>query len=506
MEQDVVPFFKTAQFITRLSFLLIFLAGGLTAIGQEPFNLPIFTVIGLAVVVYFFGWAQTVQKAFQVGFCFGLGYFLVLLNWIVQPFLVEASQTGWMAPFALVLLVAGISLFWALAFCFPYWIQASRLVRYIVLAGSWTGVEIIREHFLTGFPWGLLGYVWNDTPVAQAASLIGIHGLAALTLLIVILPIASKWAWPAIGISAFLFCLTWGYGVLRAPDTAELLSSGPTVRIVQPNVPQAEKWNPSKFDFYLDHLIELSNASSNEPVDLVIWPETALTIFPTEEDIKNLSLLLKGKPLVLGLRRIEDNKLYNSMGYIAANGTMGQVYDKRRLVPFGEFVPFEKVLKWLTLSPLASDEIWDFTPGDGSDFIDISGSGRFRALICYEAIFPHLVRTRERPRALLQITNDAWIGNLSGPRQHYIMAKFRAIELGLPLLRSSNPGVSAVVDGYGREVQSISLNRSGAIDSKVPEPLDPTLYSTVGDWPLLMTLLLGFGFLLVRPMILADKR
>ena len=476
---------------------MIFIAGGITALGQEPFSLPIFTIIGIGIGIYFFGKEQSFKRTFLAGLGFGSGYALVLMHWIVFPFFVEPEKTGWLAPFALIVMVLGFALFWGFAFGLPILIAGLHWVRFIVLAVSWTSIEIIREYIFTGFPWGLLGYIWGDTPIAQLASIVGVHGLSFFTLLAVILPFVIRRKWLGSGISIVFAVLLWLYGDHRLTNGNELSPTSSQIRIIQPNVPQNEKWNPLKLDLYLNHLIELSNSYPSENIDLVIWPETALTIFADEQDFYALSQWVEKKPLLLGYRRIVDGKMFNSMGYIATDGLVNEIYDKQYLVPFGEFIPLERLLKFLTFSPLVNQEIWDFSSGTTSQFMKIPEVGNLRALICYEAIFPHLVRTKERPEALIQITNDAWIGKNAGPKQHYVMAKFRSIELGLPLLRSSNPGISAVVDSYGNEVAIVPLNQSGFIDAKIPSSIAPTIYSNYGDWPLKIFLVLITAFLLV---------
>ena len=489
---------KHCRINRHIHYFLIFIAGAVAACGQEPFAFPVLTIIGIAVSFYFYGLANSFKSGFLVGFIFGLGYGLVHFHWIVNPFWIEPEKTGWIAPFALITMVSGFALFWAVAFSLPFLFKTSHSIRYWLLAISWMSTEILREYIFTGFPWGLLGYIWIDTPVAQLASLIGVHGLSSLTVISIIIPFALRLKWLGFGISLILLGLAWGYGSIRLTNGNNLPLGDTTVRIIQPNVPQREKWDPLKFDLYLNHIVELSNSASNETIDLVIWPETALTIFADPQDYKNLSYWLESKPLVLGLRRIAIDKMYNSIGYISSDGVMQQVYDKQYLVPFGEFIPLESVLKFLTFSPLANNEIWDFSPGVGSQFINIPEFGLFRTLICYEAIFPHLVRTQERPIALLQITNDAWIGKFAGPLQHYAMARLRTIELGLPLLRSSNPGVSAFVDSYGQEIATVPLNQFGFIDSKMPLSLNPTVYSRAGDWPLIIFLLVSLILILVH--------
>ena len=480
------------------------LTGLLASLGNAPFSWPILTLFAVGLAVYLFARETSFRASFMVGYLFGVGYFIVTLSWLIFPFLVEPSETGWMAPIALLLTVLGVSLFWGISFGIPNLWQTNGRDRFLLLALVWIALELFREHLFTGFPWGLLAYTLDGTPVIQVTSLIGANGLTALLILLAIIPfIWSRLAY-GVGISVGIFALIWFWGWQRLPITAEYTSSGEVVRIIQPNIPQRDKWDPILQGEFLTQLIGLSNQPNTNDPSLLIWPETAITPFVDEEDLAYISAKVDNVPLISGYRRIAANRMYNSLMVLDIDGDLRAVYDKQHLVPFGEFVPFESVLKWLLGTGLANNEIWDFSEGTGPGVLDLPVLGKTRVLICYEAIFPHEVRTGERPDALLQITNDAWIGNSWGPEQHFAIAKTRSTELGLPLVRVSNNGISAIVDGYGRPVQSLNVAARGVMDVQIPPSLPPTLYAKLGDWPLLIALFLLGVCLLIRSKIITN--
>ena len=201
-------------------------------------------------------------------------------------------------------------------------------------------------------------------------------------------------------------------------------------------------------------------------------------------------------PVVAGVNRAEGDRYYNSL-ILLDGGAVTQVYDKRHLVPFGEYIPFGALAARLGIVPL--NVVAGFSKGQGSALVDLPGIGPARALICYEAIFAEEIATDTRPRLLLVISNDAWFGTGAGPRQHYQQARLRAIEQGLPVVRVANRGVSAVIDGRGQIVAPVrSLGPYGR-DVALPPALAPTPYGRWGDWPLLAVLALGLITCCLRP-------
>lgn len=461
----------------------LFALGAAAALGHAPTSWPLAALAGFGVAGFFFAHSPSRAAAARIGWLFGAGYFAVSLAWIVEPFLVRPERDGWMAPFALTLSASGFGLFWGLAFGLAHMLGSGPGSRALALAAALTGVGMLREELLTGFPWALPSYVWAETPVAQALAYIGPHGLTFLTLLAAFSPLIwhRRWAGAAV-VAIAAVALAWGLGLARLADADA--SGEVRVRLVQPNVPQSEKWNSDRSEEFFQRLLSLTRSPSAEPVDLVVWPETAITALlrNARKRFPEIAAAAGGARVATGIRRLEEGMYYNSMIVLDPSGNQTGQYDKHHLVPFGEYVPLAEELSALGISALASEV--GFSPGPGPRILDAGpAAGRLLPLICYEATFPRETRTAERPDGMLQITNDGWFGSFSGPQQHFAQSRLRAIELGLPLMRAANTGISAIVDAKGRTVAALPLGEEGVLDATIPAAGPPTAYSTFGDAP-----------------------
>lgn len=467
--------------------------------------------------------ASSPRAAALLGWLLGVGYFLPGLLWIGEAFLVEAERFAWMRPFAVTLLPMGLALFWAAAFAAARWAfprreGASAAGLALALASAWSLAEVARSYLLTGFPWGLFAFSWIDAPTAQAAAWIGPYGLNTLTILAAIGPywlILARAGGPArrpalvLTAAALAPLLTLSLlGALRLSG-AETSSSDVIVRLVQPNVPQRDKWRPELAQGHLRSLLGLSAAPAGDfgPPDIVLWPETATPYsIATDPELRAavMDRLPNGARLVYGALRFaprigEEPSVYNSLIALSPDAEIEAVYDKHHLVPFGEYLPFQSWLEASGIFQLAGGR-GAFSSGPGPKRVALSGLPRFQPLICYEAIFPQeRLSVAERPEWLLQSTNDAWFGDSSGPRQHLVQARFRAIEQGLPLFRAANTGISAGIDPYGRIMAGLDLDQRGAIDLPLPSPLELTLYVWLGETPLVgMLMIMLAGIVVMR--------
>ena len=471
--------------------LLVLMAlGAVAGLGQVPFSLPAVAMLAFVSVFVLF---ERGGVGFRGGWAFGAGYAALTLHWIVEPFLVEPERTGFLAPVALLAMAGGFGLFWGAAFAIARRLRLG-LLGLVVL---WTGAEVVRSLALTGFPWVLVGHVWTETPLIQLAAVIGVHGLTLLTLGAAAL-LASRrlgWAWKA-GVAAALLAgvVFLSPGPAPAPDP-----EAPVVRVVQPNVPQAEKWDPDLVPVHNARMIELS---AGPEADLVVWPETALAdLLDWAGPMLSAGVEAAGDaPLATGIARADaEGRYYNSLAVTDGEGRVVGVYDKVHLVPFGEYMPFRETLARWGLRGLAEFQGQGFSAGPGPALLDIPGIGLARPLICYESIFAEEIDAGARPRLLLLVTNDAWFGSFAGPQQHLAIGRVRAVEQGLPLVRSANTGISAVIDGKGRVLAALPLNEAGALDAALPPALPPTFYARAGDWPVFGLLaLLGLGALRQR--------
>lgn len=477
--------------------------GAAAALGQAPWGMWPLTVLGFALLCWRISTAPSPRAAAWHAFAAGLGHFALAMSWIVEPFLVEPEIYGWMAPFALALMAAGGALFWTL----PGWLAARMTPGFARQGVSFAALLVLsdwlRGWIFTGLPWTLTGHVWIGTPAAQLAASLGAIGLSGLTMLAAALPLVfwrgsarhMRAALPGTILSALLIGTVWSAGMARLatplpPDT------GTHLRLIQPNATQALKWDPYWSDVFFRRLLELSAARDpDRPApDAVIWPETAVNFLLDQSGTAPQDIAAYvGTPVILGIQRNEGSRYFNSLTQFTDRG-IGPVYDKFHLVPFGEYTPWGDLMARFGIRAFAAQQGFGYSAGTGPRVLDLPGLPRMQPLICYEAIFSrHLISGDMRPAWLLQITNDAWFGSLSGPWQHLAQARLRAIESGLPLMRAANTGVSAVIDARGGLRATLSLNREGRIDALLPGALPPTPYSRWGDWPVLALTLLVLG-------------
>lgn len=470
--------------------------GMLAALGLAPFFLWYLTLAALALLVPLFLAAPTRRASALIGWIFGLGYFGFGLIWIVEPFLVDVARHGWMAPFALAFLAGGLALFWAAAFWIAAVPRQSAFWRVVLLICTWTLAEFARAYVLTGFPWAGFAQVWANSPAAMLLAWIGPQGMGVATLAVGLsagLAVARvRLARPVFAAVAGVFVAAIAAAVAGAPDVS---NTGKTVRVVQPNAPQQQKWDPDMMPVFFDRLIGFTGQSPRP--DLIVWPETAVPTLlewagPAFEAI---AAAANGTPVALGIQRREGSRSYNSLVYLDGAGQVAAIYDKHHLVPFGEYFPGGDLAAGLGLRGFAARDGDGYSAGPGPQVVDFGAMGRALPLICYEAVFPQDVTgTPQRPEFLLQVTNDAWFGRYIGPYQHLAQARMRAIEQGLPLVRAANTGVSAVIDPLGRTIASLPLGEAGFVDAALAAPLPPTVYSRTGDLPVLLAIVaLGFG-------------
>ncbi|TRW96682.1 apolipoprotein N-acyltransferase [Paracoccus sp. M683] len=483
--------------------------GAVAATGLAPLGLWGLTVPALAALIWLLARASDPARAFRLTLAAGLGWFGLSLSWIVEPFLVQPEIYGWMAPFALLLMALGGALFWAVPVWLAFRIGTGWHGRSIGIVAALVLSDWLRGWIFTGFPWALIGHVWIDSPVAQLAAWLGAPGLSALTLLAAALP-ARLWRptearaagfAPGALIAALLIGAAWAGGLARLAQPLPA-DRDIALRLVQPNAEQRLKWDPEWARVFYQRLLDLS--ATPGPRDLVIWPETAVNFLlndaaPVLPDMARAA----DAPLILGIQRAEGGRYYNSLVALDQAGQVTALYDKFHLVPFGEYIPWGNQMAQIGISAFAAQQGNGYSPGPGPQVLTLPGIAPFQPLICYEAIFPqHLRGLDSRPGWLLQITNDSWFGQVSGPYQHLAQAQLRALQSGLPLIRVANTGVSAVIDARGQLRQTLGLGEMGIIDSALPGAMPETFWMRWGDWPvvLLMVLLLaGTAFGRWRP-------
>lgn len=471
------------------------------------------------------------RAAFWRVFCFGFGYFLIGMHWIAWAFLVEPDAYLIFIWMPLVALPGGLALILAgvMTFGFRYWCAGPA--RLIVFALAFMFAEWFRSSLfgVGGFPWNLPGMIWAPgEAISQSASLWGIYGLSALTVVAMASPatLADARARGANGsraapiiLSAIVFGAIWGWGARRLGEIPEAPPAGPVVRLVEAGVPQNVKHKPGVAEQVVLRFLALSGPDTASSPRIVLWPEGALPYYlfewPAALDV--VTSRIGTRKLIIGMPRREkvgssEEKAFNSLAVLDRNSAVRgwlDVYDKHMLVPFGEFMPLQGLLKTLGLKTLQDLAPGGFEPGPPPSTVRVAGIPPFGPLICYEAIFPGLSPNgSDRPDWLVNISIDAWFGELMGPAQHAAQARYRAIEEGLPMARVASRGETGMIDPYGRwTARGAPADparfgpdpegwRSRVVDAPVPAALAPTPYSNWRDglfW--LMLISLGLGYL-----------
>lgn len=482
-----------------------FLLGVVSSLALPPvFAFPILWVT-LPLLVWMLDGAGRRRQAFLIGWCFAFGLYAASLYWISNALLVFSDRFLWMVPFAALGLPAGLAIFGGLAGLTAR-LAAPGPARAVGFAATWIVFEWLRGHVLTGFPWNLLGHAWAGTDaMSQSGAWIGVYGMSALVTASAVLPALAAGTGlhkPSAGRRQAAIALAVALPAAVAASGAFRLSGAPGIgiadvpgiglRLVQANIPQQEKWPRDLRGRNFFHHLELSEKDRPDWVTHLVWPETAAAFFleqdaPAREAAARI--IPKGGHLITGApRRVEEPfSIHNSVVVLDDEGAVAATYDKAHLVPFGEYVPFRSVIG---IDKITAGSV-DYSPGPGPRTLTLPGLPAFSPLVCYEAIFPGEVvsGTDTRPDWLLNLTNDAWYGKTAGPHQHLTMARMRAVEEGLPLVRVTNTGITAAFDAYGREIGRIPLEAAGVLDIRLPRALPPTLYARLGDAVFLALLL-----------------
>jgi apolipoprotein N-acyltransferase len=477
------------------------LLGALASMALPPFDVAPVLILSFGGLVWLEDGSADWRAAFWLGWSFGLGFFVSGLYWIGAALLVDAAKFGWLLPFAVLGVPAGLAIFTGAALVASH--EACRRLnlggtpRILMLAVAWAGAEWLRGHILTGFPWNLVGYAWagerfpGGLAMLQSTALVGIYGLSLLTVLAAALParlgdLTGGRHWAPLAAVAIVASLAAG-GAARLSQDSNATVAGVTLRLVQPSIPQTLRNDPAADAANFRRLLALTTSPAATPPRLVIWPEGSAPPFLGRDDAARRAIaaaLPAGAVALVGTARTDPpparaEHIWNSIEAIDASGAVLASYDKFHLVPFGEYVPLRSILPINKITPGTID----FSAGPGPRTIALPGLPSFSPLICYEAIFPDaVVDENDRPDWLLNVTNDAWYGFTSGPFQHLAIARTRSVEEGLPLVRDGDNGISAVIDPYGRVLQRLGLDDIGVLDAPLPQKLPPTLYARIGDW------------------------
>lgn len=492
--------------------LTALVTGFLSALGFAPLDWWPVTLLCLAVLLHLTWHAPSLKGALLRGWMFGVAHFTLGNNWIQHAFDYQDKMPPVLGYFAVVLLALYLAVYPAIA-CGLAW-RFARSVKQrwnepdmayvLAAAAAWIASEYLRGAMFTGYPWNPLGAIWVPTPVAQLAAWIGTYALSGVTVLVAgLILLAARYQYRPILLGALvgipLVALLW----LSASDLPQTRPADwvppPRVRVVQPNIGQDGVSDPVYPYRVLAKLVELSGRPGPVP-RLLVWPEGMVNFYV--EDGYPQRFYRDGDPrwvrgrigALLGPRdyaMISGNALFfdgerltgagNSVWPIGPDGMLGSRYDKAHLVPYGEYLPMRDLLAPLGLARLVMGDI-DFVPGPGPRTLAVDGFGSAGVAVCYEIIFSGSVVDRaHRPDFIFNPSNDAWFGSW-GPVQHLAQARLRAIEEGLPILRATPTGVSAVIDAHGRLLGTVPAGKEGAIEVPLPAPLPPTLFARLGNW------------------------
>ncbi len=480
--------------INIYNYVLCAILGVVLTFTQAPYEYWFLIFPVFSGLYYLYCQFETKKSVFFGVFLFAFAYFVSGLHWIGNALLVEGNEFKYIWPLAVIALPCLLSLFTASSLLFAHILTAKKTVLGFLAFCTFLALsEFVRGHIFTGFPWNLYGYTWLGLmPVAQISSAIGPYGITFLTILwggvfgYIFLHRQKSVLLPLFVIISFL--ATFAYGQIRLSNDADKNIDDVFIRIVQPNIPQETKWDPDALVQNFEKHINLSKDIPTDKKTMIIWPETAIppTIISSltakkefQSILNKNTILLTGGLEVLPATATRTLEYHNAILKFDGENEPEKIYSKSHLVPFGEYIPFQR---FIPLKPVVS--FTGFKRGDGPTTIRFDGYPSFSPQICYEIIFPGRMVDSEEGRLdfILTVTNDAWYGDSAGPRQHFASARFRAIEQGIPVLRSANTGISGIIDPYGNVINYLPLMQTGVIDGLIPQSLGkPTLFGLFGN-------------------------
>ena len=492
-----------------LILLLALFTGAASAFAFEPLALWVLMPVAFAVLLELVDRATSLWRALLIGWLFGLGQFAVGLNWIATAFTYQSNMPAWLGWVAVLLLSLYLAIYPALAAGLAWRVGRNNEVGLaLALAGGWAITEWLRAGLFTGFAWNPAAVSLAPTPLISVTAMIGTYGLSALTVLlgsVIWLEVRKKWL-PGVLI-VIATAILWLLPSSAVPD--DPLAYRP-IRIVQPNIGQQEKWSPGFSEEAARRIAAVSNRPGGQHPRLLFWPEAAVTepladqrrgasqAMAAVERARAAAALGEDEYLFTGglaLESEDGRTVSGATNSIFILGPGGQVlgrYDKAHLVPYGEYLPMRPLLSSLGLSRLAPGDV-DFSNGPGPRTIELPKWGEAGLQICYEIIFSgHVVDWQNRPDFIFNPSNDAWFGAW-GPPQHLAQARLRAAEEGLPIIRATPTGISAIITAKGEVVREIGPNQAGVIDGYLPASADrPTPFARFGN-----AIPLGLAFLLL---------
>jgi apolipoprotein N-acyltransferase len=491
-------------------------AGAISAFAFQPVGWWPLMILAMAGLCELIARATSLKQSLLIGWLFGVGQFVVGLNWIATAFTYQAAMPAWLGWIAVVLLSLYLAIYPMLSAGLAWRFGAkNRMALVFALAGSWALTEWLRATMFTGFAWNPIGVTLVDTPLLPISKLFGTYSLSLLVALTGGLLWRSfrleKRAVASLGVLAALALF------MGLQPSAPPASTGKPIRIVQPNIGQQLKWIPGYEQIAAAKLSKLSTLKDQRQ-ELIFWPEAAVTEPLSDnrpgaasyivEERSETTRKVDGRDLLLtggiAFRSSDQRRIdaaANSIFVLGPGGRFVGRYDKAHLVPYGEYLPARPLLSAIGLSRLAPGDL-DFQPGPGPQSLALpEGWGTAGFQLCYEIIFSGKVVDRNhRPDFIFNPSNDAWFGAW-GPPQHLAQARLRAAEEGIPVIRSTPTGISALIDARGKVIDSIPLGKAGIIWAYLPTSEPPSLFARLGN-----IIPLALGFLLLIAAIALDRR
>jgi apolipoprotein N-acyltransferase len=475
--------------------LLTVLAGAFGVLALPPIGFFAAMFVSFTLLVWLIDGAAAAPNSsivgrlwpsFLTGWLFGFGYFVAGLWWLGHALMIDAEEFAWALPLAIFGLPAVLAIFYGAAAALARIVWSDGVGRIAALAASFGFLEWARSVLFTGFPWNAIGYGMTPVPLMmQSAHVIGIMGITALSVFIFAAPAllgTKQGARVGVPLALLLFAAHLGYGAYvlygspgpAVPATDKL----PVVRLVQPMIDQTAKMDTDGdraaiFEKHLRLSVEAPREGGRKP-DIIVWPETAIPFILTDNQdalTQIADTLDDNQVLIAGAVRAEDMgpgnppRYYNSIYVIDGHGQIIAASDKVHLVPFGEYMPFESLLDQFGIQNVV-EMPGGFSAAATRQLLTLPSGLKLYPLVCYEIIFPdEMTGDIGAASAILNITNDAWFGATPGPYQHFLQARVRAVETGLPLIRDGNSGISALVNPRGEIIAGLALNETGFIDA-----------------------------------------
>jgi apolipoprotein N-acyltransferase len=519
------------MFITKYRYWFALFAGGVSALGFAPISLWPVAILGLSLFVYLVATSPSRGNALLIGWMFGIAHFIVSNQWIAVAFVYQAEMAVWLGYLAVAALSLYLGVFPALA-AMGAW-QAGDAVRRrganatipfaVAFAALWIVAEWIRSWLFTGFAWNPLSAMAIGTFASGSMRAIGTYGLSGLVLLFsaiilgligALAAMQGKAIFARVLDTVLLSILCLGLGVAGSGNEIARTKAPQAITITQPNISQTDKYKPGFEATNFARLAANSRPLKGQGPRLLIWPEAAIPYQlesgypfrfyqsqPGESAVGArmaiAKLMGKGDILLTGADKLEfdsDGQLIgarNSMFAIGSDAEIMGSYDKAHLVPYGEYLPLPWLLKPLGLARLVPGDI-SYWPGPGPQSLTLgNGKPKVGFQICYEIIFSGNVADRaNRPDFIVNSSNDAWFGTI-GPPQFLVQGQMRALEEGLPVIRATPTGISAIINADGRILKSLPLGTAGRIDGVIPAAYTPTLFARFGNiLPLAFAILL----------------